>query len=58
MISLACKFTPAHVRSGPQGVLPPEEGVELTQMGYEFWPEALEATIRDAAARRPDCRSS
>ena len=31
--------------------MPPEEGVELTQMGYEFWPEALEATIRDAAAK-------
>jgi len=38
----------SRVRSGPQGMLPPEEGVELTQMGYEFWPEALEATIRDA----------
>jgi beta-glucosidase len=33
-------------RFGPGGHLPPEEGVELTQMGYEFWPEALEATIR------------
>ncbi len=37
-------------RVGPNGSLPPEEGVELTQMGYEFWPEALEATIREAAA--------
>src|SRR5258708_24031950 len=27
-----------------------EEGVELTQMEYEFWPEALEATIRYASA--------
>ncbi len=33
-------------RFGPEGPLPPEEGVELTQMGYEFWPEALEATLR------------
>ena len=37
-------------RVGPNGSLPPEEGVELTEMGYEFWPEALEATIREAAA--------
>ncbi len=35
-------------RFGPDGPLPPEEGVELTQMGYEFWPEALEAAIRHA----------
>ena len=35
-------------RIGAEGVLPPEEGVELTQMYYEFWPEALEATIRYA----------
>src|SRR5687768_6156017 len=41
----------SRVRTGPQGLLPEEEGVELTQMGYEFWPEALEATIRDAAAK-------
>ena len=37
-------------RFGPEGPLPPEEGVELTQMHYEFWPEALEATIRYAHA--------
>ncbi len=36
-------------RYGAEGILPPEPGVELTQMGYEFWPEALEATIRYAA---------
>ncbi len=35
-------------RFGPDGKLPPEEGVELTQMYYEFWPEALEATLRYA----------
>jgi beta-glucosidase len=36
-------------RFGPSGPLGPEEGVELTQMDYEFWPEALEATIRYAS---------
>jgi beta-glucosidase len=35
-------------RVGPDGVLEPEEGVETTTIGYEFWPEALEATIRRA----------
>ncbi len=38
-------------RVGPKGDLPPEQGAELTQMGYEFWPEALEQTIRYAAER-------
>jgi beta-glucosidase len=38
-------------RVGRKGFLPPEEGVELTQMHYEFWPEALEAEIRDAVAK-------
>jgi beta-glucosidase len=38
-------------RVGREGVLPNEEGVELTEMQYEFWPESLEATIRDAAAK-------
>jgi len=42
--------TYSRTRFGPDGPLPPEEGVELTQMGYEFWPEALEATIRHTAA--------
>ncbi len=36
-------------RFGPQGPLGPEEGIEITQMDYEFWPEALEATIRYAS---------
>ncbi len=36
-------------RVGPNGVLPPAEDAERTQIGYEFWPEALEATIRIAA---------
>jgi len=35
-------------RIGPDGQLPPEAGVETTLMGYEFWPQALEATIRRA----------
>ena len=37
-------------RVGADGVLGPEEGLETTIMGYEFWPEALEATIRRAWA--------
>ncbi|KAA3660222.1 MAG: glycoside hydrolase family 1 protein [Chloroflexi bacterium] len=35
-------------RYGPDGNLGPEEGVELTQMGYEFWPEAIGATLQHA----------
>jgi beta-glucosidase len=35
-------------RVGPEGSLPGEVGVPTTQMGYEFWPEALEATVRRA----------
>ncbi|MEO8595853.1 MAG: family 1 glycosylhydrolase [Candidatus Solibacter sp.] len=38
-------------RVGKNGDLGPEVGVELTQMGYEFWPEALEVSIRYAAGR-------
>ena len=37
-------------RFGPGGMLDPEPGVPLTMMGYEFWPEALGATVRRAAA--------
>src|SRR5581483_3879785 len=33
-------------RFGADGMLGPEDGARLTQMGYEFWPEALAATIR------------
>jgi beta-glucosidase len=36
------------MRVGPAGAVPAEEGVPLTQMGYEFWPQALEAVIRRA----------
>lgn len=35
-------------RFGPDGRIGPEEGVELTQMGYEYWPQAIEATLRYA----------
>ena len=38
-------------RVGKSGDLPPEPGVELTQMGYEFWPEALEESIRYARSK-------
>src|SRR5262249_24027434 len=38
-------------RVGQKGDLGPEPGVELTQMGYEFWPDAVEACLRYAAAR-------
>jgi beta-glucosidase len=43
--------TYTRARVGKDGDLPPEQGVELTQMGYEFYPEALEQTIRYAASR-------
>jgi beta-glucosidase len=43
--------TYTRVRVGPDGALPPEEGAETTLMGYEFRPEALEATIRFAWER-------
>jgi beta-glucosidase len=36
------------MRVGPSGAMAAEEGVALTQMGYEFWPGALEAVIRRA----------
>jgi beta-glucosidase len=38
----------SRTRVSPAGALGPEEGREVTQMGYEFWPEALEGTIRRA----------
>lgn len=41
--------TYSRARIGPDGDLGPEPGVETTQMGYEFWPQALETTIRRAA---------
>jgi beta-glucosidase len=43
--------TYTRTRVGKDGDLPPEPGVELTQMRYEYWPDALEQTIRYAAAQ-------
>jgi beta-glucosidase len=40
--------TYTRVRVGPEGFVGPEAGVPTSQMGYEVWPEALEATIRRA----------
>lgn len=40
--------TYTRTRVGPDGVLGPEEDVPVLVMGYEFWPGALEATIRRA----------
>jgi len=40
--------TYTRMRVGPDGALPAEDGVGTTQMGYEFYPEALGATIRRA----------
>lgn len=41
--------TYTRVRFGPKGHVPPPAKAERTQMGYEFYPEALEATICKAA---------
>lgn len=43
--------TYSRVRVGPDGPVRAEPDAEVTQMGYEFYPEALEATIREATAR-------
>ena len=38
------------MRFGPKGrLLGAEEGVPVTQMGYEYWPQAVEFTVRRAA---------
>ncbi len=42
--------TYTRMRVGPTGLLPVDAGAETTIMGYEFYPEALEATIRRAWA--------
>ena len=41
--------TYTRARFGAKGMLGAPAGAERTQMGYEFYPEALEATIRQAA---------
>ena len=46
-VGVQCYTRHRYDASGP---MPPEEGIELTQMGYEFWPEALESAIRQAHA--------
>lgn len=37
-------------RVGPKGVIGPEPGREVLPMGYEFWPQSLEACLRYAWA--------
>lgn len=41
----------SRVRVGPDGLLGPEPGVDTLIMGYEYWPQALEATLRRAWER-------
>lgn len=36
---------------GPEGIMPTPEGAELTQMDYEFYPEALANVIRKVAGK-------
>jgi beta-glucosidase len=43
--------TYTRMRWGADGFLGPEPGVPVLIMGYEFWPEAIEGTIRYAAAQ-------
>jgi len=43
--------TYSRTRVGPKGGLGGAEGVPLLPMGYEFWPQALETTIRYAAEK-------
>jgi beta-glucosidase len=35
---------------GPDGVAPNHPGIPVTQMGDEYWPQAVEHTVRRAAA--------
>jgi beta-glucosidase len=38
------------LRFGPKGhLMPPADGVPVTQLGYEYWPQATEFTVRRAA---------
>jgi beta-glucosidase len=41
----------SRIRVGPSGELPPPEGAERTQNDWEFYPEALENSIRYAATQ-------
>ncbi|HEY1313949.1 MAG TPA: family 1 glycosylhydrolase [Steroidobacteraceae bacterium] len=49
------RFSLEWARIGKDGPIAPDSGVEVTQMGEEFYPEALENTVRYAAAetRKP-----
>jgi beta-glucosidase len=40
--------TYSRTRIGPDGDAGPEPGVPVLPMGYEYWPDALEATLRRA----------
>jgi beta-glucosidase len=40
--------TYSRIRIGPDGDAGPEPGVPVLPMGYEYWPAALEATLRRA----------
>jgi beta-glucosidase len=40
--------TYSRMRFGPRGMMGPEEGVDVLPLGYEYWPEAIGATIRRA----------
>jgi beta-glucosidase len=40
----------SRMRVGPHGPVGPEEGSIVLPLGYEYWPEALAATIRRAWA--------
>lgn len=42
--------TYSRTRIGPDGQLDPEPGVPVLPMGYEYWPDALEATLGRAWA--------
>jgi beta-glucosidase len=42
--------TYSRTRVGPDGLRKPAPDARVTQMGWEFWPEALEACIRRASA--------
>ena len=39
-----------HTVLGPTGPVEPPPGTRLTQMGYEYWPQVVEYTVRRAAA--------
>ena len=44
------------MRFGPEGGLGADPGVAVTQMGYEYWPQALEYTVRRARRGAPGSR--